>query len=152
MADMIQFDSATTRFSLPLLFSGQAQKEAFVNEAHVLTDALLHCVAEAVADIPPSAPENGKCWLVGDAAQGEWTGQERSVAYRQQGQWIHITPRDGMAVWVRNTGQYQRYEGGWQVPVVPVLPTGGATIDVEARQAIHSIYDILRGVSILPRS
>ncbi len=44
MSDPVQFEGATPRFALPLLFAGQAQKEFFVNEALLRADMVLHGV------------------------------------------------------------------------------------------------------------
>lgn len=71
MSDPFLFDSTTPRFGLPLLFAGQAQKEAFVNEAHALADALIHCAVEGEATAPPGAPVDGTSWLVGSPATGD---------------------------------------------------------------------------------
>ena len=150
MPDPISFTSASPRFALPLLFTGQAQKEYFVNEAHALTDALLHLAIAGEATAPPPAPEEGDCWLVQAPASGEWTGQEGAIACRQAGVWLFVTPRDGLRAFHRATGQDWRYAGGWQVPALITPPAGGTTIDIEARNAIGAILAALAEAGILP--
>lgn len=150
MSDPYLFDIASPRFGLPLLFAGQAQKEAFVNEALALADALLHCAIEGEAADPPLAPAEGENWLVAAAATGAWEGQEGRIACRQGGNWLFVTPVDGMRVLDRAAGQERRYFSGWHMATVPASPSGGTTIDTEARAAISGILATLRSAGILP--
>jgi hypothetical protein len=152
MTDPILFDSASPRFALPLLHAGQAQKEAFVNEAHALADALLHCAIEGEAAAPPASPEEGASWLVSAPAVGDWIGQEGRIACRQAGNWLFVTPRDGMRILDRSTGQDRRYMGGWRVPSAPLEPIGGSTVDAEARDAILALTTVLREAGVLPEA
>lgn len=150
MSDPIIFDTASPRFGLPLLFVGQAQKEAFVNEALSLTDALLHCAIEGNAASPPSAPLDGQAWQVGASPTGDWVGHAGKIACRQGGNWLFITPRDGMRVLDRSTGQVRSYHGGWVAPTPPDIPSGGTTIDAEARSSIASLIARLREAGVFP--
>jgi hypothetical protein len=143
MPEPIAYTSASPRFALPLLFSGQAQKEAFVNEAHALTDTLLHPAVEGTADTPPATPADGECWLIGDAPTGSWTDHAGHLAAWQAGTWIFAVPRDGMQVLDKSTGQHMLFRSGWQRPVAPAAPVGGATVDVEARSAIAELVSAL---------
>ncbi len=152
MSDPLTFDSTSPRFNLPLLFAGQAQKEAFVNEAHALTDALLHCAIEGTAAAPPVSPANGANWLVGTSPSGDWTGQAGKLACRQAGVWLFIAPRDGLRMLDRSTGQEKHYFGAWQAPFAPAVPSGGSTIDIEARAAIASLVAALRVAGVYPAS
>lgn len=148
MTDPLVFDSTSPRFGLPFLFAGQAQKEAFVNEAHALLDALLHGVVEGRADAPPADPDDGLCWLVGDAPTGAWAGQAGKIACRQQGLWLFVAPRDGLRMFDRSSGQELFHNAGWIAPEAPAAPAGGATIDGEARAAIALLIAALREVGI----
>lgn len=152
MSDPISFDTASPRFDLPLLFAGQAQKEVYVNEAHALIDALLHCAVESIAVTPPTAPADGSNWLIGAAATGDWSGKANSIACRQAGNWIYITPRDGMIVLNRATGQQLRYFGAWAAATNVASPTGGGIVDAEARSAIGGIVLALKVAGILATS
>lgn len=144
MPDPVVFTSATPRHALPLLFAGQSQKEAFVNEAHALTDALLHPAIEGEASDPPAEPVEGECWLVGSAASGEWNGEDGKLACREAGNWLFVAPCDGLSVLDKSSGQQLRFCDGWQVAEPPAEPTGGATEDAEARAAIVGLIDALR--------
>lgn len=132
------------------MLAGQAQKEAFVNEAHALADALLHCAIEGEASAPPATPAEGENWLVGPSPTGAWQGQAGAIACRQGGNWLFVTPRDGMRLLDRSTGQDRRYRAGWQAPTVPSEPTGGTTVDAEARAALVALVGRLREAGVFP--
>lgn len=150
MSDPLIFDIASPRFGLPLLFAGQAQKEIFVNEAHALADALLHCAVEGEAASPPAEPEEGEAWMIAATPSGAWAGQAGRLAFRQAGNWLFATPRDGMRVLDRTTGQELRFREGWQAPEPPPEPSGGSVVDSEARAAIQGLIAALRLAGIFP--
>lgn len=152
MSDPYLFESASPRFGLPLLFAGQAQKEVFVNEAHALIDALLHCAIEGETDTPPAAPVDGESWLVGPAASGEWAGRDGAIAFRQAGNWLFVLPRDGLRLLDRSTGQERRFLGEWKIPSAAAEPIGGTTVDAQARVAISQLIAALKVAGIYPES
>lgn len=150
MSDPFLFDTVSPRYGLPLLFAGQAQKEVFVNEAHALADALLHCAIEGEATAPPATPENGENWLVGTPATGAWAGQDGLLACRQADNWLFVAPRDGMRLLDRSLGQDRRYIGGWRIAEEALEPIGGSTVDAEARAAILQLIAALKAAGIYP--
>ncbi|KHK92370.1 DUF2793 domain-containing protein [Novosphingobium malaysiense] len=150
MTDPLMFDSASPRFGLPLLYAEQAQKEVFVNEAFVLTDALLHCSIEGETGTPPPAPTQGETWLVAAGATGDWEGREGALACFSANSWTFIQPRDGLRVFDVSTGQENLFFGFWRKASAPLEPQGGTTVDVEARAAIGLLIDALRVVGAFP--
>ena len=150
MSDPVTFDNVSPRFALPLLYSAQAQKEVFVNEAFALADALLHCSIEGEAAAPPASPSDGQNWLVAAGATGEWAGQDQFLACRQSGNWVFIPPRDGMRVFDISTQQQRFFSGAWRKAASPMEPVGGITVDAEARTAINDLIAALRVLGIFP--
>lgn len=146
------FDSRTARHDLPLLFAGQAQKEGYVNEALARIDALLHGAIEGKSATPPASPSEGQCWLVEAAPSGAWTGQAGKIAAYVGGNWLFHTPRDGFRLLNRATGQELRFSGSWKQPSRPAAPSGGTTIDAEARSAITALFQALTDAGIIPAS
>ena len=144
------FDSRTARFDFPLLFVGQSQKEGFVNEAVARIDALLHLAVEGEQAAPPTTPVDGQAWLIATAATGAWSGQSGKIAARQSGNWLFAVPRDGMRLLNRATGQEMRFAGIWRVPTLPAAPSGGSTVDSEARAAIAAVLAALTTAGIVP--
>lgn len=152
MSDPLIFDTATPRHKIPLLFAGQAQKEFYINEAHALTDALLHCAIEGEADAPPGTPAEGEAWLVGPAPTGTWAGQAGKLACRQLGNWLFVAPHDGLSLLDRSTGQTKRYFSGWIAPEAPAAPMGGTTVDSEMRAAFAALVGALQEAGIFSAS
>jgi len=151
MTDPIAFESASARFHLPLLYSGQAQKEIFVNEAILRIDSLLHCGILGEAEGPPSAVEDGQIWLVATGATGEWAAHDGELACRIQGQWTFVTPREGMRVFDLSTQAELLFASAeWKKTSPLPEPIGGEVVDTEARAAIGSLIAALTTMGICP--
>lgn len=146
------FDTKTARFELPLLFAGQAQKEGYVNEMAARIDALLHLAIEAELAVPPASPSDGQSWLVATGASGGWSGKSGQIAARQAGNWLFFSPRHGMRLYNRATGQFIQFTGIWAAPSRPASPSGGTVIDGEARAAITALLSSLTSAGILSAS
>lgn len=150
----------SARFALPLLQPGQAQKEVFHNEALNLVDLLLEAAVEGAAiAAPPATPGLGECWIVAAAATGAWEGQDDSIAGWTAGGWRFLTPQHGTRVWNKAAGLWLHWDGsGWSDGSLPAAalviggqqvvgtrqpaissPSGGTTIDAEARSAVAAI-------------
>ncbi len=152
MPNPVEFTATTPRFALPLLFASQFQKEFFVNEAHRLLDALAHPAVEGLGSTPPATPQEGDAWLVTATAQGDWVGQEDKLAAHIGGSWLFVPPQLGMQVYRKDIGQLTFYSGAWGLATEPTTPSGGTTVDVEARNAVSTLIAALRSVGIFAAS
>jgi hypothetical protein len=162
--------NTSARFALPLILPGQAQKEAFHNEALTKLDAALHaCVEEGPLADPPDEPAAGQSWLVGADATGEWTGREGALASWTAGGWRFVSPVPGMLVWNINIGCWLHWSGsGWSDGSLPAAalviagqqvvgprladvpsPSGGTIIDAEARAAIDALIATLKSHGLI---
>ncbi len=161
--------TTTARFALPLIAPGQAQKEVYHNEALTAIDAVLHaCVPDAPRADPPAAPEEGECWIVAAAATGAWEGQGDSLATWTGGGWRFTMPVPGMAVWDQDAGHWRHWSGAAWIAGCPVAalliggeqvvgprepdipsPSGGTTIDAEARAAIDLLIVTLKSHGLI---
>jgi hypothetical protein len=161
---------SSTRFDLPFIIPGQAQKEFSHNEAIAGIDVALHPAVEgAPIDAPPAVPGIGQCWLVGANPNGTWVGKAGRIACWTSNGWRFVQPQPGMAVWDQTNGWERRWTGsGWsggelsvtaikvagvqvvgtRQPAVP-SPSGGSTIDVEARAALAAVTVALRSHGLI---
>lgn len=159
----------SARFALPFILPGQAQKEAFHNEALTAVDGLLHAAVEESAAAPPPDPAQGACWIVAAGATGAWQGQDGKVALATAGGWRFLAPVIGMSLWDKAAGLARRWTGtawsdgkiaaaglvvGGQQVVGPRLaapadPSGGAVVDAEARAAIAALIVALRSHGLI---
>ena len=148
MSTPLVFTARSPRLALPYLFTAQAQKEATVNEGLARIDALLTPAVEDIASNPPMSPSEGECWIIGANPQGDWAGKENDMAVFTAGTWLFVSPQVGMAVFDKAAGVPRRWDGGWVAPNIPTSPSGGATIDAEARAVIDALLAMLRNAGI----
>ena len=117
----------------------------------------------------PLAPVAGECWLVAAGADGEWSGRGGTIAIRTDGGWRFVPPFAGAHLYLAADRQWVRYEDGHWDPVeidgsaikvngVQVVgaredpisgPSGGITVDGEARTAIGAILVALRSHGLI---
>lgn len=163
-------DETSTRLSLPLLQSGQAQKEISHNEALVVLDLAVQPVVEAVGvSTPPATPAAGQCWIVGPVPTGAWAGWANALAGWTGGGWRFLAARPGMTAWSLADGAFARFEGStWTVGIVRgsrlvlggdavVGPrraaiagaSGGTVIDTQARAALDLVLATLRAHGLI---
>ena len=158
------------RYSLPFIQAAQAQKELMHNEALAMIDILLHAQAESASlAAPPPGALSGQCWIVAPGASGEWAGNDGKLAAMTSGGWRFVAPRAGMRVAISDEGMAYIYNGtswsaeavrsdGYYVDGEKIIgeragaipdPTGGASMDSEARTAIINILSVLRGHGLI---
>lgn len=158
----------TPRFGLPLLATGQAQKEVTHNEAIAAVDRLLHpaVVSRQQLEPPPSATA-GQSWIVPAGATGAWAQRDDCLATHDGFGWQFDVPRAGMFAFVADEAGFVAYDEGWTAdwPVSglriagrPVLsatpetiaaPAGGAVIDAECRNAVNALIAVLRAQGVI---
>lgn len=157
--------SRTPRLAIPFLAAGQAQKEFTHNEALQTLDALVAAAVETVPQAsPPGTPAAGDCYLVASAPTGAWAGQAGKLATFTAGGWRFIAPVEGLTVYVRSSAQPATYRlGAWELGTLRgsslvlggqqvvgsrgaaiASPSGGSTVDSQARAALVLVLDALR--------
>ena len=160
----------TPRTQLPLLAAGQAQKEITHNEALLRVDGLIHPVLESrFLTIPPATPLSGQLWLVAPAATGAWATQIGNLALWTDGGWRFMAVPAGFLAWARTEFMFVWYDGSfwhngdWPVSSLKIggiavvqaqqaailAPTGGTTIDTQARATLGQILLTLRGHGLI---
>ncbi|WP_366146188.1 DUF2793 domain-containing protein [Erythrobacter sp.] len=149
MAQPISYPSTTANTDLPLLFSGQAQKEFVLNQAFAAIDALICGVVEASLDQPPTAPVDGACYRVGANPAGEWADHADHIAARVGGAWHFVNPREGMEFFDQSAGRRIIFRSQWDEANSPPEAQGGTVVDAEARATLAALIDTLEGVGIL---
>lgn len=149
MSSPISFPDTTPQFSLPLLFSGQAQKEFSINQAFSVIDAMMRGTVTGPLATPPANPEEGDCYLILVGATGDWTGRDHDIAVHVGGGWHFISPSEGMRIHDLSGGMAIYRDSKWEYAEEPVSPDGGTTIDAEARLALSQLIESLRQVGIL---
>jgi hypothetical protein len=116
------------------------------------------------ADDPPSTPEPGTAYLVGDAPNGAWSSHAGHLAGFGIAGWRFIAPTIGMSVFEKSSQTIAVYsDAGWEIGKVraasviingvqavgsrmePIAdPSGGSTIDTEARATLVAVLGALR--------
>ena len=154
----------TPRFGLPFILPGQAQKEVWHNEALAAVDAALHPAVEgAPLSVPPANPEAGQCWIVSAGGSGAWSGKDGQLALWSEAGWRFVAPQPGMMAWQKAAAYWLHWRGtGWSSgelvgselviggrrvvgtrgPAI-LSPSGGTTIDIEARAAVEALIAAL---------
>lgn len=158
------------RFALPFILPGQAQKEVFHNEALTVIDCALNACAEhGNAVDPPENPQLGESWIVGVEATGAWSELADCLATWTEGGWRFVSPVPGMMVWNKASVVWMHWTGeSWADGILPasalviggdqvvgprqpdiLTPSGGTTIDGEARMTLSAIIATLKSHGLI---
>ena len=152
----------TVRLGLPLLMSGQAQKDVTHNEALLAIDQLLAlAVGSRSVMAPPASPEPGDSYIVPPGAPA-WQDEAGALMVWNGFGWVASLPPPGaIAFVIDEAATIVRAGAGWTLgwpvaalmiggrqvlgaPPAPILaPAGGAVVDVEARNTLAALLTAL---------
>jgi hypothetical protein len=159
----------TARHGMPMLASGQAQKEVTHNDALMMIDRRMQlAVVSRRLSSPPSQAKVGSAFIVPGGAEREWIGQADRIASFDGYSWSFDTPQAGWLAWIADEGIMSIYDGSWSDGAWPVTslrigdrsvfagppaaisgPAGGDVIDIESRRAIDQILTTLRAQGLI---
>ncbi|MET3855839.1 DUF2793 domain-containing protein [Rhizobium sp. OAE497] len=134
----------TVNLALPYILPSQAQKHVTHNEALQLIDAVTQLTISAEASAAPEDPAEGACYLVSAGATGTWSGKDGRLAFRQDGAWIYILPRDGWRAYFAAVSRLRIFAAGVWSDLVPPPPASlpllglNASADAQNRLAVAS--------------
>lgn len=106
----------SARLDLPFIAPSQAQKHVTHNEAVQRLDLLVQMALDGFeATEPPTAPETGARYALGQGAMGAWAGQDGQIAVFLGEAWTFVAPQEGWIATARGTADLRLYqEGAWQ--------------------------------------
>lgn len=155
----------SSRIGAPFLEPAQIDKTTTHNEAVALLDIAVSAAVDGfLLNTPPSAPAAGDCYILGANPSGAWAGHALALAGYTAGGWRFIAPFAGLSVVDKASGQVAVFTAGaWDLGHVQATtlsiagdqvvgarlaavgdPTGGTTVDTEARAAIAAVLARLR--------
>ena len=107
----------TPHLTLPFLSSNQAQKHVTLNDALGMLDTLVQLVIQDVAlASPPPTPHPGDTYALPSGCDGDWEGQDGSLAVFEDGAWRFHTPQRGWRAMLRPTAEALYHDGDrWRV-------------------------------------
>ncbi|WP_342077115.1 DUF2793 domain-containing protein [Yoonia sp. SS1-5] len=131
----------TPNLAMPFIQPAQAQKHVTHNEAIELLDVVVQLTLESVgATAPPGTATEGQAWIVGDAATGDWSGQDGMIAGWHGGGWLYVTPQEGWRAWVVDAGMIMVLVGdSWQA---------AASLENIAGIGINASFDAINRLSV----
>lgn len=146
----------TPRLALPLLAAGQSQKDVTHNDALLALDRMVALVvASRSTPAPPASPTAGECHIVPTTGSAAWGHPAGTLMHWQGSAWLAQTPRDGQMALVADDALWLVHAGGWKLlrrvdpSAAPAMPSGGATVDSEARSAFAALVTALQQQGLL---
>lgn len=104
----------TANLALPYILPSQAQKHVTHNEALQRLDALVQLAIAGEAAAPPEDAGEGQCYLIAAGAVGDWSGKEGHLAFRQDGAWVYLQPKNGWRAFFAGPQRIKAFsDGSW---------------------------------------
>lgn len=158
----------TLRLGLPLIAAGQSQKDVTHNEAVLALDRMVAlAVVSRTQMSPPVAAAAGEIQIVPPGGESDWGQPAGSLMQWQGAGWQVQAPRDGQLALLQDEAVLLVHNQGWQAlfpvsglliggrsvlaatPVSVAPPTGGTTVDMEARAVLSALLSTLVQQGIL---
>ena len=126
-------------------------------------------VEEPPRNDPPASASEGSSYIIGAAPTGAWAGKSGQLATMSASGWRFLAPIDGLSALVRsNRLRAEYFAGSWEIGVARaekveiggqqllssqgaaiMSPSGGTTVDTQARTAIDQMLAMLRSHGLI---